>query len=170
MSGSEFDVDLAAGRLPFPDRSADTIVSQHVIEHLDLREQLIPLLRELHRVCDDTGRVWLSCPDLAKVCAAYLDDRGQALVEDRRRRWPDYTLGGAPVQHFINDLFQARGKHRNLFDFDILAWALDQAGFRSVERVEEADLLAAHPGFPPRHDDLQSLYVVAAKSAPPAGN
>ncbi|MFE1548235.1 class I SAM-dependent methyltransferase [Streptomyces sp. NPDC058718] len=170
VSGSEFDVDLAAGRLPFPDGSADAIVSQHVIEHLDLREQLIPLLRELHRVCGDDGRVWLSCPDLAKVCAAYLHDRGQALVEDRRRRWPDYSLGGAPVQHFINDLFQARGKHRNLFDFEILAWALGEAGFRSVKRVMEADLLAAHPDFPPRRDDLQSLYVVAAKTAAPAGN
>jgi predicted SAM-dependent methyltransferase len=167
VSGSEFDVDLAAGSLPFPDRSAETIVMQHVVEHLDLREQLIPLLRELHRVCADDSRVWLSCPDLAKVCAAYVEDRGRALEADRRRRWPDYSLGGAPVQHFINDLFQARGRHRNLFDFEILAWALDLAGFRSVARVVEADLLAAHPDFPPRHDDLQSLYVVAHKAAGP---
>ncbi|MEV0277837.1 methyltransferase domain-containing protein [Streptomyces sp. NPDC050610] len=164
VAGSECDIDLAAARLPFPDGSVTAVVMQHVVEHLELRGQLIPLFRELHRVCADDAVLWLSCPDLAKVCAGYAADRGQALVEDRCRRWPDYSLGGAPVQQFINDLFQARGRHRNLFDLELLAWALDQAGFGSVERIEEAGLLAAHPEFPPRHDDAQSLYVRACKS------
>ncbi|MGW2631169.1 methyltransferase domain-containing protein [Streptomyces chattanoogensis] len=164
MSDSECDIDLAAGRLPFPDGSVTVVVMQHVIEHLELRGQLIPLFRELHRVCSDDAELWLSCPDLAKACAAYTADRGQALKEDRCRRWPEYSLDGAPVQQFINDLFQARGKHRNLFDLELLTWALGQAGFSSVERIEEDDLLAAHPEFPPRHDDEQSLYVRARKS------
>ncbi|ANW17160.1 glycosyl transferase family 2 [Streptomyces clavuligerus] len=164
VSGSECDIDLAAGRLPFADGSVDAVVMQHVVEHLELKGQLIPLLRELYRVCSDDAVLWLSCPDLAKVCAAYTADRGRALKEDRCRRWPDYSLDGAPVQQFVNDLFQARGRHRNLFDLELLAWALEQAGFRSVERIAEADLLAAHPGFPPRHDDEQSLYVRVCKS------
>lgn len=157
-------MDLAAGRLPFADRSAETVVMQHVVEHLELHGQLIPLLRELHRVCAPDGMLWLSCPDLAKVCAGYTADRGQALKEDRCSRYPDYSLGGAPVQQFVNDLFQARGRHRNLFDLELLAWALGQAGFDLVEQVKEAELLAAHPEFPPRHDDDQSLYVVARRS------
>lgn len=164
VANSEFDIDLAAGRLPFPDGSVSVVVMQHVIEHLELHGQLIPLFRELHRVCADDATLWLSCPDLAKVCAAYAADRGQALKEDRCRRWPDYSLGGAPVQQFINDLFQARGRHRNLLDLELLAWALNQAGFPAGERITEADLLAAHPEFPPRHDDAQSLYVKACKS------
>ncbi|MFI7103485.1 methyltransferase domain-containing protein [Streptomyces sp. NPDC050161] len=164
MTGSEFDIDLAARRLPFPDRSVTVVVMQHVVEHLELREQLIPFFRELHRVCTDDAVLWLSCPDLAKVCTAYTVDRGQALKEDRCRRWPEYSLDGVPVQQFINDLFQARGRHRNLFDFELLAWALGQAGFHSVARIEECDLLAAHPEFPPRHDDEQSLYVRVCKS------
>jgi predicted SAM-dependent methyltransferase len=163
VSGSEFDLDLAVGQLPFPDSSTDVIVMQHVIEHLDLHDQLIPLFRELYRMFAEGGRLWLSCPDLAKVCAAYLDDRGRALREDRRRRWPDYSLRGAPIQHFVNDLFHQNGEHRNLFDIELLTWALNRAGFLSVQRVTEADLLAAHPEFPPRCDDVQSLYVVASK-------
>ncbi|WP_369363950.1 methyltransferase domain-containing protein [Streptomyces sp. CG4] len=164
VSGSDFDIDLANGRLPFPDASVTVVVMQHVVEHLELRGQLIPLFRELHRVCTDDAVLWLSCPDLAKVCAAYTVDRGQALKEDRCRRWPDYSLGGAPVQQLINDLFQARGRHRNLFDLELLTWALGQAGFPAVEPVKEAELLAAHPEFPPRHDDEQSLYVRVRKS------
>jgi predicted SAM-dependent methyltransferase len=163
VSGSEFDLDLAVGQLPFPDGSIDVVVMQHVIEHLNLHDQLIPLFHELYRIFDKDGRLWLSCPDLAKVCAAYLADKGRALEEDRRRRWPDYSLSGAPVQHFINDLFHSKGKHRNLFDIELLTWALNQASFLFVQRVTEADLLAAHPEFPPRCDDFQSLYVVASK-------
>jgi len=164
VSGSEFDLDLAVGRLPFPDGSVDVIVMQHVIEHLNLHDQLIPLFRELYRIFANDGRLWLSCPDLAKVCSAYLDDRGRALEEDRRTRWPDYSLNGAPVQHFINDLFHQNGEHRNLFDIELLTWALTQAGFSCVQRVIEADLLAAYPEFPPRRDDFQSLYVIAIKA------
>ncbi|MDI3423358.1 methyltransferase domain-containing protein [Streptomyces luteolus] len=164
MSGSELDLDLASGRLPFPDGSVTAVVMQHVVEHLELHGQLIPLLRELRRVCADDAVLWLSCPDLAKVCGAYVADRGQALKEDRCRRYPDYSLGGAPVQQFVNDLFHARGRHRNLFDLELLDWALHQAGFPSGEQVMEADLLTAHPEFPPRHDDAQSLYVRVCKS------
>ncbi|MFE7116849.1 methyltransferase domain-containing protein [Streptomyces sp. NPDC057654] len=164
MSGSECDIDLAAGRMPFPDGSVTAVVMQHVVEHLELHGQLIPFLRELRRICAEDAVLWISCPDLAKICAAYTADRGQALKDDRCQRWPDYSLGGAPVQQFINDLFQARGRHRNLFDLELLTWALGQAGFPVAERVEEADLLAAHPEFPPRHDDEQSLYVRVCKS------
>jgi predicted SAM-dependent methyltransferase len=165
VSGSEFDLDLAVGQLPFPNGSTDVIVMQHVIEHLNLHDQLIPLFHELYRICAEDGRLWLSCPDLAKVCAAYLHDRGRALEEDRRRRWSDYSLGGAPVQHFINDVFHGKGMHRNLFDLELLTWALNRAGFSSVQRTTEANLLSTHPEFPARHDDLQSLYVVVSKAA-----
>jgi hypothetical protein len=51
--------------------------------------------------------------------------------------------------------------HKNLFDFTLLYWALTESGFVEIQRVEEADLLARFPEFPPRHDELQSLYVRA---------
>lgn len=165
VSGSDFPLDLASGRLPFRDSSVEAVVMQHVIEHLCLHDQLIPLLRELRRILAPDGQMWLSCPDLAKVCTGYVDDKGSSLEDDRRRRWPNASLDGTPVQHFINYLFHQNGEHRNLFDFELLGWAIDQAGFQSVRRVVEADLLTAHPEFPPRHDDLQSLYVVASPVA-----
>ncbi|MEV0845865.1 methyltransferase domain-containing protein [Streptomyces sp. NPDC049954] len=62
MSGAELDLDLASGRLPFPDGSGTAVVMQHVVEHLELHGQLIPLLRELRRVCADDAVLWFSCP------------------------------------------------------------------------------------------------------------
>src|SRR5207237_6970090 len=46
---SDFDVDLSR---PLPWRTAqfDAIVSQHVVEHLDLKRELLPLLQELRRI------------------------------------------------------------------------------------------------------------------------
>jgi predicted SAM-dependent methyltransferase len=157
---SEYDVDIAGGRLPWADASFSAVVSQHVIEHLELEEEVLPLFRELRRVLGPDGEVWLSCPDMEKVCRAYVEDRGAALHEDRRRRMPGQTMrAGVPSQHFVNWIFHQGGEHKNLFDLDLLSWAVAEAGFRSCERVDEAALLRRFPEFPLRNDDFQSLYV-----------
>ncbi len=136
------------------------MVSQHVIEHLELETELLPLLRELRRVVVPGGCLWLSCPDLETVCRAYLHDQGAALSADRKRRIPTLALpDGVPTQHFINLLFHQHGEHKNLFDLGLLTWAVQRAGFQICERVNEAALLAQYPEFPPRDDDRQSLYV-----------
>jgi len=162
VSGSDYDVDLASGRLPWRTNSVACVVSQHVIEHLELRTELLPLLSELGRVIRPGGEIWLSCPDIEKVCRSYLDHRMVDLLEDRQTRFPGYSLGEVPTSHMINDLFHQFGQHENLFDFELLEWALTSSGFDDVRRISEADLLARFPEFPERGDDLQSLYVRAS--------
>src|SRR5690242_6902805 len=49
ISESEYDVDLGSGRLPWRTDSADCVVSEHTIEHLELHSELVPLLSELNR-------------------------------------------------------------------------------------------------------------------------
>ncbi len=119
LRGSEHDVDLAGGRLPWADRQFDAVVSQHLAEHLELESELIPLLHEIHRVLRPGGELWLSTPDLARVCQGYLDDGGNALLEDRKKRWTSFSLGDAPTPQLINHLFHQDGEHRNLLD---LSW------------------------------------------------
>jgi predicted SAM-dependent methyltransferase len=160
---SDYDVDLGSGRLPWRSDSFDLVVGQHFIEHLDLHTELLPLLAELNRVIRPDGEIWLSCPDIEKICRSYVDHRMVDLIEDRQRRWPGtYALGEVPSSQMINDLFHQFGQHKNLFDFDLLAWALRSTGFANVRRVDEADLLARAGGFPERGDDRQSLYVTAS--------
>jgi predicted SAM-dependent methyltransferase len=164
LVGSDEDVDLGSVPLPWPDGSFDAIVSQHVIEHLDLRTEALPLLRELHRVLRNQGEIWLSCPDMAKICRAYVDGRISAMVEDRRSRFPQFSLQGAPDSQMVNELFHQSGEHKNLFDFSLLAWCLQEAEFVAIEQVAEDDLLARYPDFPRRNDDAQSLYVRAMRT------
>lgn len=141
LRNSDRDVDLAGEALPWPDDAFHAAVAQHVIE--------------------PGGEVWLSCPDMRRACEHYVRGELEDLIEDRQSRYPEYSLGDLPSSHFLNELFHQGGEHRNLFDFDLLRFVLNRAGFVEVRRVGEADLLARFPGFPARHDDLQSLYVVA---------
>lgn len=160
---SDYDVDLACGVLPFPSDHFTAIASQHVIEHLELRLELLPLLRECFRVMKKDGQIWLSCPDMEKVCNGYVTDKGQALLNDKASRVPGYDLSKAPVQQVINELFHQDGEHKNLLDFELLKWILEQAGFIAVTKVDEGQFLHAFPEFPERKDDLQTLYVSAKK-------
>jgi hypothetical protein len=122
-------------------------------------------MSELRRVSKDGAEIWLSCPDMEKVCRGYITDRGQSLLEGRMRRWPSFSLHGKPVQHIINDLFHQDGEHVNLFDFEYLEWLLTSTGFRDVHRVSETAFRARFPEFRVRGDDDSSVYVRATARA-----
>lgn len=164
MVGSDLNLDMAIGKLPFADGQFDSIVSQHVVEHLSIADELLPLLRECHRTLVVGGSFWLSTPDMKKLAKSYLEQENRDMIADRKTRLPGWSLGDFPPQHFMNDMFHQGLEHRNLFDFGLMKWALEQAGFTRVEECDESMLLAAFPDFPPRHDDYQSLYVKANKA------
>jgi predicted SAM-dependent methyltransferase len=161
--GSEYDVDLGSGKLPWADGSFDAVVAQQVIEHLDLEMELPRLLAEIRRVLRPGGQLWLSCPDMERVCRAYLADGGASLLRDRLKRWPEFSMGDMPPQQMVNVVFHQSGEHLNLFDYSLLAWLLERQGFNAPVRVAEADLLRRFPEFPLRNDDDISLYVRAEK-------
>jgi predicted SAM-dependent methyltransferase len=162
---SDLDVDLAGGRLPWRSGVFEAVVSQHVIEHLELYREALPLLREVRRVLRAGGELWVSCPDIEKICRSYLAYEMKDLVADRQNRMPDFNLGGAPSSQMANHLFHQDGEHVNLFDWPLLEWILREAGFSGVRRVTEADLLARFPGFPERRDESQTIYVAAVVAA-----
>jgi len=163
--GSQHDVDLAACPLPFVDAHFTDIVSQHTIEHLEFDPKVLELFADCFRMLQPGGAVWFSCPDLEKICAAYVQDRCRTLDVGLKRHWPHAEAAGFPVQHRINFYFHQAGQHRNLMDFEMLAWGLAHAGFVDVTHENEAAFLAAYPGFPPRRDDFESIYVAARKPA-----
>ena len=160
VAGSDYDVDLASGPLPWKDGAFEAIVSQQVVEHLEIQHQLIPLFEELSRVSTGGAEIWLACPDMETVCRSYFEHGGEDLLKDRQSRWPDFSID-APSQQMVNVLFHQGGEHKNLYDFDLLRWALERGGFTDCERVNEADFYERFPEFPERGDDYSSLYVRA---------
>ncbi len=167
IAGSNVDVDLAGGSLPFTDEVFVAVCSQQTIEHLLLEPELMPLLDEVFRVMTTEGELWLSCPDIEKIAHDYIDTSCESLVRDRAERMPRWAKSwrskGLPDSHFMNEIFHQSGQHKNLFDYTLLAHVLERSGFRDIEKVDEAALLARFPGFPPRGDDRHALYVRAVK-------
>jgi len=172
VAGSDCDVDLAGGSLPWMDSVVDAAVGEHVIEHLDLKSELLPLLREFKRVLKEGGELWVSCPDIDKLCHSYVDNTMKELIDDRERRsqlhWSyHWTLDGetglndTPPSQMINSIFYQNGQHRNLFDHELLDWTLRLAGFETTRQVTEEDLLARFPEFPRRDDSRQAIYMRA---------
>lgn len=162
--GSDLNLDLSQGKLPWKSDIFRVALSQHVIEHLELFDELFPLLSEIHRVLIPGGCVWLSCPDMGKACQGYMDDGGVRLLESIKSRHKSFTLGpGVPVQQVINYLFHQNGQHKNLFDFELLSWVLKEVGFSTVEHLSESSLLTSEPDVAARQDDDISLYVCAKK-------
>jgi predicted SAM-dependent methyltransferase len=165
LMGSDQNIDFAGGRLPWKTDSIESAVSQHMVEHLELEEELLPLLNELHRVMKPQADIWISCPDLETICKSYVNHKMRDLIEDRARMWGEFSMGDLPDQHFINLFFHERGTHKNLFDYDILAWALAKSGFTQIKRSNETEFLQAHPEFPKRDDDVESVYVTAVNGS-----
>jgi len=159
VSGDE-RIDLGA-RLPWPDHSFDDAVAQQVVEHLDLRDHLPRFLKELHRVMRPQGRVWVSCPDIEKLCHGYIRDRCKSLYEARQNRYPVWWAGLLPTQHMLNEGFHQDGQHLNLFDHDLLCHLILKAGFSTARPSSEDELIAIHPEFPRRYDHEITLYVMA---------
>lgn len=163
LIGSDVDIDLGAP-LPWEDAVFEAVVSQQVVEHLEIESEFIPLLKELVRVCRPGAEIWLSCPDMEKVCRAYLADSGKQLLEDRQTRHDCGWISGMPVSHIINVMFHQGNEHKNLYDFPLMKWLLERHGFNAVERVNEPLFLARFPEFPPRNDDFHALYVKAVRN------
>ncbi len=118
---------------PFPDRSIDRILCEHMIEHVDA-EHGTALLAECRRVLVPGGRLRLATPDLTNVLSL-----GDVDLDERRRAYiawsnAEFGLGDEGAVTVINRLFHEWG-HRFLYDEATLREALVGAGFTNVQRV-----------------------------------
>ena len=162
ITASDINIDLGSGTLPWVDNSFNCIVSQHVIDDLDINDELIPLLKECNRIISSGGEIWISCPDIEKICISYLNNNFSDLIEDRKKRFPNYTLGDMPNSQFFNDLIFEGGNNVNFFDYSLLKYILEEkAGFINCEKISERDLLLKFNNFPKRQDKKQTLYIRA---------
>lgn len=164
VDGSDYDVDLSSPALPFSSEQYNNIVMQHAIGCFEVETELPLFLKELYRITAKNGVVWLTTPDIQKVCKAYIDNKGRALIDGRKQRFKGWNYPeGWPPQHFINVMFHNYGELKNIFDFELLNYFMLQAGFSHCEEKEEKDFNAAYPEFPPRNDNEQTLYLKAFK-------
>jgi predicted SAM-dependent methyltransferase len=118
----------AADLARFPDATFKEVYASHVLEHFDYHERIGLVLREWRRVLVPGGNLYVSVPDLERLCHLYL------------------TPGLAPEGrfHVMRMMF---GGHIDAYDYHVagidehfLARELQAAGYSAGRRVAAFNL------------------------------
>ncbi|MCS6959245.1 MAG: methyltransferase domain-containing protein [Pseudanabaenaceae cyanobacterium SKYGB_i_bin29] len=136
----------------FPSNSCDAIYASHVLEHFHhgISGEVLNVLKEWYRVLKPGGIIYLSVPDLDKLCWLYT--RPGISFEEKLRIMA--ILYG--TQTNIYDV------HKVGFDYQILYYYLSMAGFINIQQVERFNIFNDCSNFCIR-GELISLNVVATK-------
>ncbi len=122
-------VDMRTG-LPFSDKCARAVFSEHFLEHLPVQIVGEVILPEIYRVLAPGGHVRIGVPNGEYFIDRYLQYRnGQQdpLFEQHRE-------GSTPMT-MLNEVAHSYG-HYFLYDFETMRLMLEKVGFRDVRRGE----------------------------------
>ncbi|MFN3359980.1 MAG: class I SAM-dependent methyltransferase [Pseudanabaenaceae cyanobacterium] len=142
----------AADLRDFPSGCCDAIYASHVLEHFyhGIGGEVIKVLKEWHRVLKPGGTIYLSVPDLDKLCWLYTR--------------PDVTL--QEKLHIMSIIYGGQSNiydvHKVGFDYQIMGYYLATAGFIEVQRVERFNFFNDCSNYCIR-GELISLNVMASK-------
>jgi ubiquinone/menaquinone biosynthesis C-methylase UbiE len=139
------DALMDAGKLDYPDSSADEVFSSHMIEHVPLAE-FLKILQEWKRVLKPGGRLEIRCPNFEAHIRKWLEG-------DEAFRW------GGGLNRLLG--IQDRGEghlNRNMFTHKRLQTLVKEAGF-SILRCE---ITATRTGEEPDGD----ILCIAVKPQP----
>jgi len=117
---------------PFEPDSFDYVFSEHMIEHISRREASF-MLRECQRVLKPRGTIRIATPDLQVLAGLYA--RGKDDDKHHYVKWVTNKLTNRADDYqpgfVINHAFYSWG-HRFLYDADLLARDLENAGFTNI--------------------------------------
>lgn len=141
----DFRVGDARQPLPFDDGSCEAIYLGQCVEHFNRQHELIPLLRECHRLLAPSGVLRITTPDLDRLLDAYrLGRMHQFTVEQ-----PAYYAAASPADQLACILFGATGPdctvenyegHFHIFTCGTMATALTEAGFEGPYNFDWAEI------------------------------
>jgi predicted SAM-dependent methyltransferase len=170
--GSQIFLD-ATRRFPFPDNTFNYVYSEHMIEHISLRDAE-SMLAECFRVLAPGGVVRMVTPDLDFLTALLRPE-----PDARLRAYIDYSVGAhriyAPNADGIsvfNNFVRAWG-HQYIHSADSLGTLLERAGFTQIERAslnesahDALSGLAKTDRMPPGFVEMESFVLEGTKPAP----
>lgn len=133
----------------FESNSIEEIYASHVLEHVN-QQEILPTLKGIHRILVPGGKFYISVPDLDVLCHQFHNPR---LEMPQRFHLMRMMFGGQ------TDAFDYHYIGLNL---EFLVNYLQNAGFYSLEQVENLDLFEDTSCFAP-HGVPISLNLIAIK-------
>ena len=124
---------------PLPDASVDYIFSEHMIEHLTF-PQGQRMLTECFRVMKEGGRIRIATPDLKQIIRLYThpDQADSSAYREwlLRSFMPNDLTNQQHPCFALNKMFYGWDNHIFIYDYDTLAYALEQSGFHNVRAYQ----------------------------------
>lgn len=133
----------------FKDETFEKVYASHVLEHFDYSKELLPALFEWRRVLTPDGRLYISVPNMTVICSLFLSD----IDVEKKIALMRILFGGHCNQHDF---------HQVGFDFQILNFFLEKAGFEDVRRTRTFGIFDDTSELK-LGDVLVSLNVIAVK-------
>ena len=150
--GADLHRDLRDG-IPLEDKSVSVIHSAHMLEHIPYT-QLMPLLKECHRVLKPDGYLSVRVPNAKLYIQAYLEKRHFGNIKSFYK--PAVIDTGSYLDQ-VNYIAYMDGDHCYMFDEENLINTLRMAGYSKVTTRsfdESIDL---------KERDFESIYAIAYK-------
>jgi len=147
-------------RLPFKDGQVRRIFAEHVIEHVDFRDDIPHIFAEFRRILEPGGTVRIVVPDAERFMAAYTR---KSTSEFADLGWDPLPSDIYTRAHAINLMFHQNGEHLFGWDFETLEFALRQAGFMRVIKQSFGVSVDPQLAIDQAFHRPYSLYVEAVK-------
>jgi len=133
--------------LPFRDETVDYVYSSHLLEHLSRRAAL-ELLREAHRALKTGGTIRICVPDLEYVFGLYRAGRKEKALS----------------YFFADEGDSDLGRHRYMYDYEMLSGSLESVGF--VDTVRCSHRQGNTPDLDVLDNRPEETLFVEARKAP----
>jgi predicted SAM-dependent methyltransferase len=146
--------------LPFSEGSVKRILAEHVIEHMDFKDDVPRIFREFHRVLQPGGVVRIIVPDAERFMSAYLNKGSEQWAALGFPTLPSDM--NTPIE-LVNHVFHQGGEHCFGWDFTAMEFYLHRAGFAQIIRQTYGKSNDAELAIDQPNHEKYSLYVEASK-------
>tara|TARA_B100001559_G_scaffold299993_1_gene285712 strand:- start:232 stop:741 length:510 start_codon:yes stop_codon:yes gene_type:complete len=133
----------------FEDNSIEEIYASHVVEHV-AQKKVETTLKGIHRVLKESGKFYVSVPDMDILCKIYLDPKAPPKVKFHTMR----MMFGGQVDDFDFHYFG--------WNFQFMNEFLLKSGFKKIERVKSFSLFNDTSDYAPYGPPI-SLNIIAYK-------